>query len=112
MPSGGSGLYSTANDYAKVLVALLSGGGGLLKPEPVQQLRDAQLPDNKYLMEQFYGSWHDALYPKYPLGMLASYGLGRCPESRGHTPEATKGELDVERGGKYALGASFQLLRM
>src|SRR4051812_21168935 len=47
MPSGGSGLYSTANDYAKVLVALLSGGGGLLKPESIQQLRDAQLPDNK-----------------------------------------------------------------
>jgi CubicO group peptidase (beta-lactamase class C family) len=35
MPSGGSGLYSTASDYAKVLVALLSGGGCLLKPEPV-----------------------------------------------------------------------------
>jgi hypothetical protein len=36
MPSGGAGLYSTANDYAKVLVALLSGGGGLPKPESVQ----------------------------------------------------------------------------
>ena len=76
MASGGAGGYSTANDYVKVLVAVLSGGDELLKPETVQQLRCPQLPDNKYLMAEFYGPWHDALCPEYPTGAPASYGLG------------------------------------
>lgn len=76
MASGGSGLYSTADDYAKILTAVLTGGGGLLKPESLQQLRDPQLPENKYLMAEFHGPWHDAICPEYPVGMPASYGLG------------------------------------
>ena len=93
MLSGGSGLYSTANDYAKVLVALLSGGGGLLKPESVQHLRDAQLPDNKYLMEKFHGSLHDAFCPEYPLGMPASYGLGGALNLEDIPQKRRKGSL-------------------
>jgi CubicO group peptidase (beta-lactamase class C family) len=76
MPSGGAGLYSTADDYSKALVALLAGGDGLLKPESVRELRDPQLPDNKYLMAEFHGPWHDAICPEYPRGTPASYGLG------------------------------------
>jgi CubicO group peptidase (beta-lactamase class C family) len=76
MPSGGAGVYSTADDYAKVLVALLTDGGGLLMPESVQQLRDPQLPDSKYLMAEFHGSWHAAICPEYPIGIQANYGLG------------------------------------
>jgi CubicO group peptidase (beta-lactamase class C family) len=76
MPSGGAGLYSTANDYVKILVAVLTGGGGILKPETAQQLRDPQLPDNKYLMAEFNGPWHEAICSEYPMGTQASYGLG------------------------------------
>lgn len=35
---GGAGLFSTANDYAKLLGALLAGGGPLLAPESVELL--------------------------------------------------------------------------
>jgi len=35
---GGVGLYCTPTDYAKVLVPLLQGGGGLLKPESVDEI--------------------------------------------------------------------------
>lgn len=35
MPGGDARLYLTANDYAKVLVALLGGGDSILKPDPV-----------------------------------------------------------------------------
>ena len=76
MASGGVGGYSAANDYAKALVTVLSGGGGLLKPDSVQQLRSPQLPDSKYLMAEFSSSWHDAICPEYPMGMPANYGLG------------------------------------
>ena len=76
MASGGAGGYSTANDYAKTLVAVLSGGGNLLRPETVEQLKSPQIPDNKYLMAEFYGPWHDGICPEYPLGTPANYGLG------------------------------------
>ena len=35
---GGSGLYSTLNDYQKFLRALLNGGAGLLKPETMADM--------------------------------------------------------------------------
>ena len=76
MASGGAGGYSTANDYVKALVAVLSGGGGLLKPETIQQFKSPQLSDNKFLMAEFMGPWHDAICPEYPLGTSANHGLG------------------------------------
>lgn len=93
MPSGGAGLYSTAEDYSKALVALLAGGGGLLKPDSVKQLRDAQLPDNKYLMAEFHGPWHDAICPEYPKDMPASYGLGGALNLEDIPQKRRKGSL-------------------
>jgi hypothetical protein len=93
MPNGGAGLYLTANDYAKVLVALLYSGGSLLKPESVWQLRDAQLPENRYLMEQFHGSWHDAICPEHPMGMPAKYGLGGALNLEDVLQKRRKGSL-------------------
>ena len=46
---GGGGLYSSPNDYVKVLVALLCNDGTLLKPETVDKMFTPQLPDSKYL---------------------------------------------------------------
>jgi len=40
---GGIGLYTTPNDYIKVLAALLQGGGGLLKPESVDEVFKPQV---------------------------------------------------------------------
>jgi len=47
---GGGGLYSSPNDYIKVLVALLKNDGTLLKPETVRAMFTPQLPDDKYLV--------------------------------------------------------------
>lgn len=93
MPSGGAGLYSTAEDYSKALVALLAGGGGLLKPDSVKQLRDAQLPDNKYLMAEFQGPWHDAICPEYPKDTPANYGLGGALNLEDIPQKRCKGSL-------------------
>jgi len=40
---GGAGLYSTPTDYIKALVALLQGGGGILKPESVDGILKPRL---------------------------------------------------------------------
>jgi CubicO group peptidase (beta-lactamase class C family) len=43
--SGGSGLYSCAEDYVKLIGALLRGGGPILKPETVDILLNPTLGD-------------------------------------------------------------------
>ena len=73
---GGSGLYSTANDYAKLLGALLKGGNGLLKVESVKELCRPQLPDTRYLMATFDSEYRDGFCCEYPMGLQANYGLG------------------------------------
>lgn len=73
---GGVGLYSTANDYARFLGALLEGGDGILKPESVNKLFQPQLEDTKYLEEHFFGDAHPLFCPEYPKGSAINYGLG------------------------------------
>ncbi|KDQ13928.1 hypothetical protein BOTBODRAFT_33052 [Botryobasidium botryosum FD-172 SS1] len=51
---GGSGLYSTPNDYSKVLVALIQGGGPILKPESVDEICKPQVSKE-------VGAIHDSL---------------------------------------------------
>lgn len=46
--SGGSGLVGTASDYARFLAALLSDGGGLIKPETLELMtRPALTPEQR-----------------------------------------------------------------
>ena len=76
MEGGGSGLFSTANDYSRLLGALIKGGDGILKPESVRELYEPQLSNNKYLMANFESPFHDVFCCEYPPGTQANYGLG------------------------------------
>ena len=77
MAGGGSGLFSTAADYAKLLGALIAGGGGILQPETVREMCQPQLPDNKYLMMNFENPYlHDVFCCEYSAGTPANYALG------------------------------------
>lgn len=46
---GGGGMYSSAKDYVKVLVALLKNDGVLLSPKTVKTMFEPQLHDNRDL---------------------------------------------------------------
>jgi len=48
---GGVGLFTTAEDYAKVLAALVSGGGALLSQSSVDELLKPQLADTRAFNE-------------------------------------------------------------
>lgn len=76
MAGGGSGLFSTANDYAKLLGALVKGGDGILKPESVRELCQPQLSDSKFLMATLDSPFRDFFCPEYPPGTPANYALG------------------------------------
>ncbi|EXJ76831.1 beta-lactamase [Capronia epimyces CBS 606.96] len=47
---GGGGLYSSPNDYIKVLLSLLKNDGTLLKPETVKTMFTPQLSDDQQLL--------------------------------------------------------------
>jgi CubicO group peptidase (beta-lactamase class C family) len=75
MESGGSGLFSTANDYSKFLGALLTGK--ILTKDTVESMCKPQLPDNTHLMGNFHNEYmHDLFCVEYPIGLQANYGLG------------------------------------
>lgn len=64
-PLGGIGLFSTANDYAKLLGALVSGGGPLLSAESVREMLRPQ-----DLVQEASDSLQDFVFGK-------PYGLDR-----------------------------------
>lgn len=46
---GGGGLYTSPNEYIKLLTSLLKNDGTLLRPETVMKMFEPQLPDDKYI---------------------------------------------------------------
>ena len=73
---GGGGLFTTANDYAKLLGALSSGDNRILSAKSREGLFTPQLPNPKPLQEHFDGPLDDWLFPQFPRGLPVNYGLG------------------------------------
>jgi len=85
---GGIGLYSTADDYIKLLAALITGGGPLLQKESVDELLRPQLGEEslKSMKEIFQqpsgwgGLWGKGIDGDYALA--GSVNLGDVPGRR------------------------------
>lgn len=74
---GGSGSYSCASDYIKVLISILKNDGKLLKPETVDIMFKPHLEDRKYLrailsIPEFYSGFASGVPP----GQEFDHGLG------------------------------------
>lgn len=88
MDCGGSGLFSTATDYSKLLGALTDGGKGILKKETVDSIIQPQLSDPKFLTDVMDGELHDFFCPDFPKHTPVNHGLAgllnieRLPERR------------------------------
>jgi CubicO group peptidase (beta-lactamase class C family) len=74
--SGAGGLYSSPNDYIKVLSALLKKDGTLLKKELVELMFTPQLSDNKALLKAFASPGIGAMFRSGVEGQAWNYGLG------------------------------------
>jgi CubicO group peptidase (beta-lactamase class C family) len=72
---GGVGLYSTADDYAKLLKAFLAGGGPIMKKESVDEILTSQLEDPKYFIDVINGPARAQLGQTWPQGAQATFGL-------------------------------------
>lgn len=72
---GGVGLYSTAEDYAKLLKAFLAGGGPVLEQSSVDEIMTSQLVDSKYFLEVINGPGRAHLGQTWPKGAQATFGL-------------------------------------
>jgi CubicO group peptidase (beta-lactamase class C family) len=81
---GGAGLYSTANDYSKLLAALIAGGAPLLSETTMEELFRPQLgpSSTKALREWVLGNGPDAglatTWPQPPQDAQDIMGLGHC----------------------------------
>lgn len=73
---GGTGLYSTPADCAKLLKALFDGGNPILEASSVNEIMKPQVPDNKYFLEAANGKFKGLLAQTWPVGVKdASFGL-------------------------------------
>lgn len=72
---GGVGLYSTPEDYAKLLKALLANGGGIISKESIDEIMTSQLEDPKYFLDVLKGPAGGQLAQTWPGGAKATFGL-------------------------------------
>jgi len=76
LASGGGGLFTTPNDYAKFLTAIVSGNDKLLKPESVKTLFEPQLDNPSYFEEFADGLMRESVLTEFPRGIPLNYALG------------------------------------
>lgn len=72
----GHGVWSTPNDHAKLLSALLRGGAPILSTKSVDEIFTPQLPDPKHLEAELHGFLERVLAPTIPRGQPVNHGLG------------------------------------
>lgn len=73
---GGTGLYSTPEDCAKVLKALFDGGKPILQTSSIDEIMKPQVEDKKYFLEAATGVSRGQLAQTWPIGITdASFGL-------------------------------------
>lgn len=72
---GGCGLYSTANDYAKLLSSFLSPTCSILSQESINEILTPQLSDPRYFLDIINGPGRAHLGQTWPQGAQATFGL-------------------------------------
>ncbi|KAL2131193.1 hypothetical protein VTI74DRAFT_5419 [Chaetomium olivicolor] len=71
----GVGLYSTPEDQAKLLSALLGGGAGLISKESTDELLRPQSADPSHFLSEVCGSKRGHLGQTWPEGLKGNFGL-------------------------------------
>ena len=94
--SGGSGLVGTALDYAKFLTALLSDGGGLIKPETLEMMTSPALTPEQRV------TYNKKEFDSSSFGAEHTFALGVRVQDK----EAPSGSVG-EYGWSGALGTWF-----
>ncbi|CZR68167.1 related to beta-lactamase class C and other penicillin binding proteins [Phialocephala subalpina] len=73
--TAGHGVWSTPNDYMKLLGALLDGGGPILSQKSVDEIFTPQCLKPDALMEMVQGPYKPALGPSIPVDQKIDHGL-------------------------------------
>ena len=73
--TAGHGVWSTPNDYVKLLGALLDGGGPILSQKSVDEIFTPQCLNPGALMEMVQGPYKPALGPSIPVDQKIDHGL-------------------------------------
>jgi CubicO group peptidase (beta-lactamase class C family) len=104
---GGCGLYSTADDYAKLLKAFLADGGKIMKKESVDEIMKSQLVDPKYFLQVINGPGRAHLGQTWPAGAQATFGLSSSINLEDFPGRRLKGSANWSgMPGLHAVGVS------
>lgn len=74
--TAGHGVWSTPNDYAKLLGVLLDGGQPILSQKSIDEIFTPQCLAPQALNEMVQGPYKPALGPSIPEGQKVDHGLG------------------------------------
>jgi CubicO group peptidase (beta-lactamase class C family) len=73
---GGVGLYSTADDYAKLLASLLNPDSAILSQESIKEMFTGHLETQEIFTEIIHGTGRAHLGQTWPMGVEGTFGLG------------------------------------
>jgi CubicO group peptidase (beta-lactamase class C family) len=73
--AAGHGIFTTPNDYAKFLGAILDGGGPLLSSKSVDEIFHPQLPTTEWLAAEIQGPYKRVFGPSIPQDQEVNHGL-------------------------------------
>ncbi|KFY00261.1 hypothetical protein O988_03418 [Pseudogymnoascus sp. VKM F-3808] len=72
---GGAGLYSTPEDFSKILKLILQEGGDILSKESIDEMMKPQLPDLRWFWDVTTGPSKRHLAQTWPEGAKGTFGL-------------------------------------
>jgi CubicO group peptidase (beta-lactamase class C family) len=91
---GGVGLYSTADDYAKLLASLLNPNSSILSEESIKEMFTGQLENERNFNEIIHGKSRAHLGQTWPLGAKGTFGLGGSITLEGFEGRRAKGSMN------------------
>jgi CubicO group peptidase (beta-lactamase class C family) len=91
---GGVGLYSTADDYAKLLASLLNPDSFILSEKSIKEMFTGQLENQEIFAEIIHGKSRAHLGQTWPMGAKGTFGLGGSIALEGFEGRREKGSVN------------------
>jgi CubicO group peptidase (beta-lactamase class C family) len=91
---GGVGLYSTADDYAKLLASLLNPDCSILSQELIKEMFTGQLEKHEIFTDIIHGKGRAHLGQTWPIGAEGTFGLGGSIALEGFEWRRAKGSVN------------------
>lgn len=91
--TAGHGVWGSPNDYIKMLVAILDGGGPILSQKSVDEMFSPQMENPQSILDVVHGVYKDFLAPSIPPAEQVDHGLSGLINSKAFPGRRAAGTL-------------------